>query len=227
MTSSTKPTSAAFCPGSPPELDAGGFRPSKRLHIGSGSVHLDGWINLDNQHYDGVDAVIDVREGLPFDEVDFIFAEHFIEHLEYADGLQFLKECRRVLHPRGVLRLSTPNLDWVWVTQYHFGQWQEPQEEVRDCFWINKAFRGWGHRFLYNFETLTQTLREAGFARVEQASYSQSRYPELRNLERHELYVDAPGISHLVVVEATGVSAKGSEMLRDPLEDYSAVINLK
>lgn len=223
----TRVTPAAFCPGSSAEANGATFKKSKRLHIGSGLVHLDGWINLDNQHYSGVDAVIDVREGLPFEDVDFIFAEHFIEHLEYARGLEFLRECRRALKPQGVLRLSTPNLDWVWVTQYHFGDWQEAKEEVRDCFWINKAFRGWGHQFLYNFETLAQTLLEAGFATVERASYSESRYPELRNLERHETYPNFEDVSHLVVVEAGGRSQRGSEILKDPLEDYASVIHLK
>ena len=29
-----------------------------------------------------------------------------------------MRESRRVLRDDGVLRLSTPNLDWVWVTHY-------------------------------------------------------------------------------------------------------------
>ena len=59
-----------------------------------------------------------MRQGLPFADVASIYAEHFLEHLALDDGLAFLAECRRVLRPDGILRLSTPNLDWVLLTHY-------------------------------------------------------------------------------------------------------------
>src|ERR1041384_7697041 len=116
-----------------------------RLHLGCGPNHLDGWINIDNAPYDGVDQVLDVTQGLPFRDVESIFAEHFIEHLDYRAALKLLKECRSVLRDDGVLRLSTPNLDWVWASHYHLGGGE--QDQVRDCFALNGAFRAWGHQF--------------------------------------------------------------------------------
>ena len=89
-----------------------------KLHIGSGRVALPSWVNVDIQPLPEVDVVNDVTEGLPFDEAQFIFAEHFIEHLPFDAALQFLRECRRVLLENGVLRLSTPNLDWVLRSHY-------------------------------------------------------------------------------------------------------------
>ena len=121
-----------------------------KLHIGSGRVALPGWVNVDIQPLPEVDVVNDVTEGLPFDEAQFIFAEHFIEHLPFDAALQFLRECRRVLLENGVLRLSTPNLDWVLRSHYDPSRWQSTAEPIRDCLWLNKAFRGWGHCFLYN-----------------------------------------------------------------------------
>src|SRR5262249_9289542 len=47
-----------------------------KLHIGSGPQILPGWVNVDNLPYPGVDKVLDVTAGLPFRDVDFIFAEH-------------------------------------------------------------------------------------------------------------------------------------------------------
>ncbi|HEX9163983.1 MAG TPA: hypothetical protein VF980_19910, partial [Thermoanaerobaculia bacterium] len=70
---------------------------AERLHIGSGAVRLPGWTNIDNRRYEGVDRVVDVTYGLPFRDVRFIFAEHFLEHLHYNDAMYFLRECRRVL----------------------------------------------------------------------------------------------------------------------------------
>ncbi|MGZ5494515.1 MAG: hypothetical protein ACXWHG_12995 [Thermoanaerobaculia bacterium] len=72
---------------------SGGTEPvqsAERVHIGSGDVTLPGWVNVDNQRYAGVDRVLDVRHGLPFLDVQLMFAEHFIEHLPYAGAMYFL-----------------------------------------------------------------------------------------------------------------------------------------
>jgi predicted SAM-dependent methyltransferase len=174
-------------------LPAGG-----RLHVGCGPVHLDGWINIDVRPYPAVDYILDVRDGLPFRDLQFIFAEHFVEHLPFWEAQRFLADCRAALAPDGVLRLSTPNLDWVYRTQYE-------RADVRDCFQLNQAFRGWGHQFLYNAQTLAAVLWRAGFDRVEFASYGESPHGELRGLERHERSPDTSELPHVLVVEASGI----------------------
>ena len=197
----------------------------RNLHVGCGPQLLRGWINVDNQPYDGIDAIVDVRNGVPYENLDFIFAEHFIEHLSFNDAQQFLRDCRRALAPNGVLRLTTPNLDWVWLTQYHPGQWQEPSEAVRDCFWMNKAFRGWGHQFLYNLQTLTECLHDAGFETIEEQKYGQSRHDALRNIERHEQYPDAH-LSHIVIIEASGTRAAKSATLEGPRREFLEAVSV-
>ena len=153
--------------------------PDGRLHVGCGPVHLDGWINIDVRRYPAVDFVLDVRDGLPFRDLQLIFAEHFIEHLPFWEAQRFLADCRKALGPSGVLRMSTPNLDWVYRTHYESG-------DVRDCFLINQSFRSWGHQFLYNAATLEAVLHDAGFDRVDFVAYGESSRSELRGLERHE-----------------------------------------
>src|SRR3954470_3552305 len=92
--------------------------PPLRLHIGCGPQHLDGWVNVDLHPGPGVDRALDVRDGLPFTGAEVVYAEHFLEHLTLDEGLAFLRDSHRALAPGGVLRLSTPNLDWVVRTQY-------------------------------------------------------------------------------------------------------------
>ena len=189
-----------------------------KLHLGSGKTHIPGWINIDNQPLEGVDQVLDVTKGLPFDDVSFIFAEHFIEHLAYADATAFLCECRRVLRDDGVLRLSTPNLDWVWASHYRLDL--DDADQVRGCFAINGAFRAWGHQFLYNERTLAATLHGAGFANVVRCQYGQSTHDELRGLERHEQSPDWGTLSHILIVEASGRGGKAPQYLSDPRADF-------
>lgn len=196
-----------------------------KLHLGSGPQILQGWVNIDNVQYPGVDRVLDVNAGLPFNDVSLIFAEHFIEHLAYSDASRLLRECRRALRDDGVLRLSTPNLDWVWVTHYRLGM-SEP-EEVQACFAINRAFRGWGHQFLYNERTLRATLLDAGFTDVVRCEYGDSSHAELRGLERHEKSPDYGSLSHILIVEASGRGGKPPEYLHAPRADFLRDVNVK
>ncbi|HEY0159252.1 MAG TPA: methyltransferase domain-containing protein [Thermoanaerobaculia bacterium] len=203
----------------------------ERLHLGCGPVRLPGWVNVDNQPYDGVDRVLDVRQGLPFENAAFIFAEHFLEHFELEEALALLRECRRVLADDGVLRLTTPNLDWVWATSYatrwtptspttavmDVNAWQHGPDAANDCVALNRAFRAWGHRFLYNQAMLEEALRRAGFAELVWRAYGESDHPELRGLERHERSPDTPELPHVLVVEASG---RAEERERVDLSDY-------
>jgi predicted SAM-dependent methyltransferase len=199
-------------------------RLSKRIHVGSGSLPLRGWLNLDIQDLPGVDFVADVRNGLPFAGVELIYAEHFVEHLPLDDALKFLEECRRVLAPRGILRLSTPSLDWVYVTHYRIGAWKTPDEAVFDSLQMNKAFHGFGHQFLYNRPMLHASLKAAGFATVTDFAYGESRVPALTGIERHEKSPDTPALPHVLIVEATGIGpraelpAEAMRIFREALE---------
>lgn len=177
---------------------------SVRLHVGCGSEAISGWVNIDSRPLPGVDRVLDVTSGLPFENVAAIYAEHFLEHLALDDGLTFLAECRRALRDEGVLRLSTPNLDWVYLTHYQIGKWSEDEEGLRDCFQLNRAFHGWGHRFLYNAPSLAAVLRATGFAEVRFQRYGESDVAELRGLERHETWEDTPELPHVIIAEAYG-----------------------
>jgi len=176
-----------------------------RLHLGSGPVALPGWINIDNLPYPGVDLVWDLARGIPFRDARYIFAEHFIEHLSFDQAEQLVRNCRAALRDDGILRLSTPNLDWVWRTSYESG------DALRDCFVINRAFHGWGHQFLYNLPALTNLLRDNGFEIVRPFAYGESDTPALAGIERHEQYPDSPVLPHILIVEATGRRTAGQE----------------
>jgi predicted SAM-dependent methyltransferase len=178
-----------------------------QLHLGCGPIALEGWINIDNQPYAGIDFRWDLARGIPFRNARYVFAEHFIEHLSYQQGADFTRGCRAALRDDGILRLSTPNLDWVWQVSYHPGMWSNEDEALRDCFVLNRAFRGWGHQFLYNPQTLAALLQNSGFATVRPLRYGESDTPALAGLERHEQYPDVPELPHVLVVEASGRGA--------------------
>lgn len=209
-----------------------------RLHLGCGSVRLPGWINVDRTPSPAIDLLLDLGSGLPIRRADLIFAEHFLEHLDPEAGLRLLRECRQVLGEDGILRLSTPNLDYVWATSYPSRwralktrraaalvvphEWRHDERAILDAFSLNRAFYGWGHRFLYNRATLDAALREAGFGAVRFFAYGESDHEALRGLERHERYTDLSDLPHILIAEASGRARP--ERANWPEEQYAELL---
>lgn len=174
--------------------------PRRLVHVGCGVERLAGWVNVDYELFPTVDVAADLRDPLPFRGVDAVFAEHFLEHLTLAAGLAFLASCHDALVAGGWLRLTTPNLDWVWVTQYRLEQ--PPREARSQALALNRGFYAWGHRFLWNRELLVEALASCGFVEIATRERGESAAPFLRGIERHEAYPDYGPLPHVVVVEA-------------------------
>jgi len=167
-----------------------------KLHIGSGGNYKEGWINIDNNSHAKKDLHLNVLKGIPFPDnsVDFIFNEHFIEHLSYKAGLDFLKETFRVLKPKGVIRTAFPDLDTL-IDSYIKDYWREmdwvklikAQWYPSGCFMLNECIREKGlHKYMYTVKELKRRLSEAGFKEnnIFTCRVNQSRLPELNNVEK-------------------------------------------
>lgn len=170
-----------------------------KVHLGCGTNYLNGWKNVDLDS-EVADINLDLRGPLPFADssVDYIFNEHFIEHITREEGIHFLIECRRVLKPNGVLRVSTPDLRYL-ITQYLSGKLDEWENvgwvSKSACQLINEGMRWWGHQFLYDEEELKAALLEAGFLKIDKVQHHHSTHTALLNLEcrpwHHELIMEA------------------------------------
>jgi predicted SAM-dependent methyltransferase len=164
-----------------------------RMHLGCGDTHLDGWVNVDNRRAPAVDVRWDLRRGIPLrgESVALYYSEHVIEHMSLAEGKALFKDCHRTLKPGGTIRIAMPDLATA-VENYRTGNWRtipalaDPSMAFIDTSakYINVAFRGWGHRFLYDYEELERSLRAVGFRTVTRCERSESSIDELANLER-------------------------------------------
>lgn len=181
-----------------PERDNG----IKKVQVGCGPHNLmEDWWNVDIREFRGIDAVMDATKPWPYEDLEYVFGEHFLEHLTLDEAVEFIKHAGNSLRHGGVLRLSTPNLEWVLRTHYDFGK-SEPSQIISDTLKTNRAFHGWGHKFLYSRGMMAYVLTETGFEEVSFFGYGESNTPELRELERHGNYSVYEGQPSVIVVEA-------------------------
>lgn len=180
-----------------------------KLHIGCGTIYKKHWINIDD-NVDNNIAKLDLKwnllNRLPFNSqsVDFIYNEHFIEHLSYQEGLTFLKNMYELLKIGGVIRIACPDLDKIisgysnntwrkneWVTKYKMEWIRNSCEMINICLNVHP----WGHKYVYNFEELISALIKSGFKKrnLKKVGFRKSKYKDLCGLEtrRDSLIIEA------------------------------------
>lgn len=173
-----------------------------KLHVGCGTQYKAGWVNIDNNsdnNIDQLDINWDLSKGLPFDDnsVDYIYHEHFIEHLTYEQGLVFMQECYRVLKLGGVMRTACPDLDAL-IDDYRHDTWRE-REWVKKyqyewmpsrCYMLNISMNQapWGHQYVYNRDDLIARLQQAGFAEngITERQYLESEHQHLQGIDNRD-----------------------------------------
>jgi predicted SAM-dependent methyltransferase len=120
---------------------------------------------------------LDIAKPLPFGDgcVDWVYAEHLIEHVPPLVAIGWLSEVRRVLAPGGLLRVTTPDLA-KYVRGYagddgFFAKHRRrlrtmrvgPPMPERRAFMFNQVFYYYGHRWLYDLDELRYVLGRSGF----------------------------------------------------------------
>lgn len=156
----------------PPEVLNGNGK--VMLNVGSYRTMYHGWINIDQHNLsdfaqrNGYHHVChDVKKGLPYDTgvVDWIHASHFLEHLTYAEGLAFLKECRRVLKPGGAVRLAVPNAELLLNPATDLSIFDEINDECAVAptrMAKVQSLLHSGHFAYYDTQTLLLSIEAAG-----------------------------------------------------------------
>ena len=171
--------------------------PVAKLQLGCGGNMLEGWLNTDGQTdgwFHPQSVKVDATKPFPLPDAafDYVYSEHMIEHITWWESQQMLAECYRVMKPGARIRISCPDIKFlIDMYQNPTELMQAYMEETKPdwapfpsaIFTINNFMRDWGHKFIYDKESLTQSLEAAGFTDITEHLVSESTDSNLTNLE--------------------------------------------
>jgi hypothetical protein len=182
----------------------------KKYHLGCGPVFLPGYLNIGfwqhlghgtaYQDPNGVTGTTllnyDLTKGIPAadESLDVIYHSHFLEHLTYTDGWEFLKQCHSKLKNGGIHRIVVPDLE-LWINAYFTNDpfiFDKYREEVLDNdtqLYRTKASVFMGmlhnheHKCGWDYETLAYALEKIGFKNIRKTMFQESILPEIKEIE--------------------------------------------
>lgn len=133
----------------------------KKLHLGSGTKILDGFLNIDIRPLPGVDIVSTI-DNLPMFEdnsIDLIYCCHVLEHVPRNELGNILTEWRRILKPDGKLRIAVPNFEAV-VEHYKI---YTDLPKLIGLLYGGQTYKENFHYNIWDFKALKESLEKVGF----------------------------------------------------------------
>ena len=156
------------------------------------------WLNTGISFVESKNGVyMDAGQTFPLPDAafDYVFSEHLFEHLTYPQAQNMLRESYRVLKRGGVIRIATPDLRFL------LGLYQDPEKPLHKeyiaytaknggvpptaVYVINRFHTAWGHQIIYDKETLTEALQQAGFKDICICEVGESSHNALIGIEGH------------------------------------------
>lgn len=159
------------------------------VNIGSGHKKIEGWINIDQDPDTTPEILMDITEEFTFLEnsLNFVYNEHFIEHVSFDEALNLCSKIFVSLKYGGILRIATPDLDFLckrYLDDWQDQDWIKKCPQIHNnCLMLNSVFYNWGHKFIYNEKQLNVLLKKSGFSDIKRCVWGQSKYKELNDLE--------------------------------------------
>ena len=190
----------------------------KKYHLGCNKLLVKGWLNIDfvakNSFVEGEFYPLsgssksdyyflnwNLTNGLPAEKetLDFVYHSHFLEHLSYVDGLKIIGEIFSALKSGGRHRIVVPDLekycrsylnrqdDFLMHYQKTLSVEQFKDYVTSGALFISQLYEH-GHKMGWDFETLCETLKKAGFKNIERQEFSKGDFPDLEKLEIGDLF---------------------------------------
>lgn len=186
------------------------LRNYRKLNLGCGRNILSDWLNADLRCMSPQTLQMDASKTFPFPEnsFDYIFSEHMFEHLDLAGQQNMFRESFRILNKGGILRLTTPNFDflvdlinnpdseinrkyleWSYRKFVAYKVNYDIDRKEYPVYVVNNFMRAWGHKFIHSKNSLIHMGRTVGFSHTSVCSIRLSTSPALCECEGHDIEI--------------------------------------
>ena len=159
-----------------------------KLHLGCGNKKIHGFINVDARKDIDPDLVDDIFKlnSVPHESVDLIYACHCLEHCSRHMYPEVLSRWYDILKVGGVLRVAVPDIEAIFSSYFY----HRDLENLIGHIWGGQKNDYDYHHIGWDFESLKNSLKIAGFKNVYRYDwsktehwyiddYSQAYYPHL------------------------------------------------
>lgn len=180
-----------------------------RIEVGGHRFIRPGWISTDVGWR--TPLFMDATASWPFPSecAEFVYSDNVIEHISMEGNRRLLREAHRVLRAGGRIRLATPDvrrLAQLYVHDADEAAWHVEQnrrkgyEVHHHVDLLRVVFQEAGHHvgYLWDFESLSAELHDAGFTDVTRFESGLSDTPQLVGLESRG---ERPSSPVMLVVE--------------------------
>lgn len=149
----------------------------------------------------------DATKGLPIPDgtIEVIYSSHMLEHLDREEVGMFLKETRRILQQKGIIRLAVPDINKFAEQYVESGDADVFIEAARMCVprprSLSQRLRlllvgTRHHQWMYDGNSLSKLLEKHGFVNVKVFTAGETMIKNYEPLDLHErssqsVYVEA------------------------------------
>jgi predicted SAM-dependent methyltransferase len=139
--------------------------PGLKVHIGTGEINLQGWVNIDARNFEHVHIVSNNMQLDEFkeDSIGEIYLCHVLEHISFEEARSFMKLVLSKLKKGGVLRISVPSFDSIIKI---YSNNNNNLEIVKYALMGGQDYEYNFHRSVYNLSLLSELLTSNGFGSV-------------------------------------------------------------
>lgn len=137
------------------------FDKGPRIHLGSGEINIQGWINIDARNFKHthiIDQDFELKEFTD-ESISEIYLCHVLEHFSFKDSLRLLEKLNKKLSKGSIIRISVPDFSKLKMIYDQTSN----LEQIKFALMGGQNYENDFHKSIYDFKILSELLNQANF----------------------------------------------------------------
>ncbi len=140
-----------------------------KVHLGSGEINLQGWINIDanqNTHIHMIDKNFKLN-NLKDETISEFYLCHVLEHFSFTESIELIKKIQQKLKKNGVIRISVP--DFQKLSSIY--SLNSNLDQIKFALMGGQKDNYDYHKSIYDHPGLTKILEDCKFGEISEWNY--------------------------------------------------------